>query len=140
MTMSVPEYSSVILLTTTGEIALQLRDDNPSIADPNCLSLFAGRLEGSETPEQGARRELQEETTLTPATLTFFMTYQTDIARFGRVARSHVFIVRDIDVSQIDVREGQGYRLIKTRKDLETHNFALISKEILAAYFDSLEK
>jgi 8-oxo-dGTP pyrophosphatase MutT (NUDIX family) len=115
----VPEYSSVILLTPKHEVVLQLRDDNPKIVDPNCLSLFAGRLMDGESPEDGARREIKEETELSLGALEFFVTYQTSLKRHGRISESHVFIARDIDVDDITVHQGQGgYRLIQDSEDL----------------------
>jgi 8-oxo-dGTP pyrophosphatase MutT (NUDIX family) len=132
---STPEYASVILLTDSNEIILQLRDNIPTIVDPNVLSLFAGRLLDGESAEEGARRELQEETTLELGTLSYFMTYETTLERHGRVSKSHVFVATNIDVNHMDVREGQGFRLIHSYDDLQKHHFALVSKDILEEYF-----
>lgn len=112
----IPEYAGVILLTAENHIILQLRDNKPNIADPNKLSIFAGRLEPNETPEAGALREIYEETDLQPESLEFFTTYQTDIERYGRIAKSHIFIARNIDPQKIKIKEGQGYRIIKEKK------------------------
>lgn len=131
----IPEYSSVILINTKGEILLQLRDNNPAIVDPNKLSLFAGGLLPGESKEQAAKRELFEETTIQSDDLKYLFTYQTDMERFGRIAKSHVFLLRGVDESMVDVQEGQGCRKIKDAADLETHDFALISEEILRTYF-----
>lgn len=60
-------YSSAIIRTPieTEEILLQLRDDKVGIRFPGVYSLFGGALENSETPEEGLRRELEEELGIT---------------------------------------------------------------------------
>lgn len=40
---------------------LQLRDNSPSISYPNTWTLFGGRIEKNETPEEAIKRELKEE-------------------------------------------------------------------------------
>ena len=136
MTEPMPEYASVILLTPDNDIVLQLRDDKPDIVDPNCLSLFAGRLRPGEKPEEGARRSIREETELELGKLEFFLTYRTTMARHGRISESHAFIARDVDVSKIRVHQGQGFALISGPDDFDTFEFALISQDILQVYFD----
>lgn len=134
---SIPEYSSVILVNTEGDLLLQIRDDNPAIADPNKISLFAGRILPGETKEHAARRELFEETTLQGYVLRYLFTYEADIKKFGQISKSHVFLGKEVHEVDVNVREGQGYIKIKDETDLEKHDFALITKEILSVYFRS---
>jgi 8-oxo-dGTP diphosphatase len=47
-----------------GQVALQLRDDIPTIRWPNHWSLWGGQVEPGETPLAAAARELGEELTL----------------------------------------------------------------------------
>lgn len=54
-------FASVLLVDPRGWVLLQERDENPVI-DPDCWGFPGGHLEGDETPEQGARREFEEET------------------------------------------------------------------------------
>jgi len=49
-------------VNATGQILMQLRDDIPTIADPGCWVVPGGVVDPGETPEDGARRELLEET------------------------------------------------------------------------------
>lgn len=137
---SIPEYSSVILINTEGELLLQLRDNNPSIVDPNKISLFAGKLLTGETKEQAASRELFEETTLQGQDLHYLFTYEADANKFGHPAKSHVFLGQGIREADVDVQEGQGFIKIKDVTDLDKHDFALISKEILVEYFATYSK
>jgi len=52
----------VILLNDAGQVLMQLRDDIPTIADPGCWVIPGGEIDPGEAPEEGARRELLEET------------------------------------------------------------------------------
>jgi 8-oxo-dGTP pyrophosphatase MutT (NUDIX family) len=136
---SIPEYSSVILISTKGEIILQLRDNNPKIVDPNKLSLFAGKLLSNETKEQAALRELFEETTIrlnNSNDLKYLFTYHAKKPKFDRERLSHVFILKHVDEKRIDVQEGQGYRKVKNKIDLKNYDVAQISEEILLSYFE----
>lgn len=123
-------YVSCILVSKTGELVLQLRDDNPAIKDPNSLSLFAGAVEEGESLEDAITREIWEETTLRPDDFTYLFAWDNGD---GRV--SHVFCLDNVNTADIDVREGQGFRLIKSQADLEKYKFAPISKAILTEFF-----
>src|SRR5687768_10079203 len=52
----------VLLVDDAGRVLMQLRDDIPTIADPGCWVNPGGVIDPGETPEDGARRELLEET------------------------------------------------------------------------------
>ena len=53
--------AGVILEDEQGNIALQLRDDNPTIINPNKWSVFGGHIEPGEDPANAAVREIAEE-------------------------------------------------------------------------------
>jgi 8-oxo-dGTP pyrophosphatase MutT (NUDIX family) len=130
------EYSAVILVGQNGQLLLQLRDNDPAVIDPNKLSLFAGKLRAGETALDGARRELREETTLTPDQLNFLFTFQAVTSRHGHSGKCHVFVSENIDPSKLKILEGQGYRTINNASDLEKFDFSQISKDILIQYFE----
>jgi len=66
----VSQAAGVILVLPDGRWVMQRRtDDAPT--SPGQLSFFGGSLEPGETFEQGARRELQEETSLNVQDLVF---------------------------------------------------------------------
>lgn len=50
-----------LLVDAHGRFLLQLRDDNPGIANPGLWGSFGGRVEPHETPDDGFLRELHEE-------------------------------------------------------------------------------
>ncbi len=60
---------ALALLERDGLWLLQLRDDIEGIVAPGCWGLFGGHLEPGESPEEGLRRELQEEIAYTAANL-----------------------------------------------------------------------
>lgn len=54
--------AGVILVDRQGRVLMQLRDDDPKIMFPGHWGLTGGAAHPDETPEQAARREVQEET------------------------------------------------------------------------------
>lgn len=136
---NIPEYAGVIIVNTQGELVLQLRDNKPNIADPNKLSIFAGRLLPNESKEEGALRELFEETTIRldkAESLKFLFSFHAQQPRYDIERICHVFLLQNVSEETIDVREGQGYKKIKDKLDMETYDIAQISKDILFKYFD----
>lgn len=125
------EYASAILLTPDGQLILQLRDNKPGIVDPGKLSLFAGAIKGSETPEEALVRELNEEIELAARKFTKFIDYKFE----NRI--SHVFILKNINPKTLILHEGQGYRLLKCEADFKSkyNQVAPISAAILDEYF-----
>ncbi len=92
--------------------------------------MFAGALKVGETPRDAVVREIEEETTLSLSKFEYLFTWSD-----GHDSESHVFYHGDIDLTQVSVQEGQGYRLIGGPSDLTKHKFAPISKSILEQYF-----
>lgn len=54
--------AGVILVDRQGRVLMQLRDDDPKIMFPGHWGLTGGAAHPDETPEQAARREVEEET------------------------------------------------------------------------------
>lgn len=126
-----PDCSAVILVIPDGRVAVQLRDDKPGIAEPGKLALFGGALLDGEYLWEGARRELEEETTLTGYPLEYFASVASSV-RPGKTV--HVFIARDVRPQDMDVREGQGYRLLGA-DDLNDPLIAPTTRDVLRRYF-----
>lgn len=129
------EYAAVILVTTSGAVAVQLRDDKPGIREPGQLMIFGGEIKDGELPLRAAFRELEEETTLRPDSLDFFMYFSKDPRRHTWGGLIHVFIARDIDEVAIDVREGQGYVLLDGEQDLDRPDCSVITADILRLFY-----
>jgi 8-oxo-dGTP pyrophosphatase MutT (NUDIX family) len=67
--------AGVILVDPRGRVLMQLRDDDPSIMFPNHWGLTGGAAHPGETPEQAARREVEEETGLRLGAMEPFRAY-----------------------------------------------------------------
>ena len=135
-----PEFAAIILFDKDGRLILQLRDDIPGIVDPGKLSLFAGRLLSTETPLQGAIRELYEEThlKLDEHDLRYVFPFEKDQARHGGRGTSHVFLAPPVDLAKVEVQEGQGYRLVDDFDTTDEQDYARISYDILKRYFETI--
>lgn len=66
------EASIVILTNHNNEVLLHLRDDIPIIIYPDYWTVPGGMKEDYETPEEAAKREVEEETGFTTDSLTLF--------------------------------------------------------------------
>ena len=88
---------------------LQERDEHAPI-DPDRWGLSGGHLEPGESPEEGAYREVEEETgvRLAPGTLSLFGTFDVFHPTYRSVDAVHVFVGRvDLTDADIDCREGR---------------------------------
>jgi 8-oxo-dGTP pyrophosphatase MutT (NUDIX family) len=102
-------FACALLVDAAGAVLLQERDEHAPI-DPDRWGLSGGHLEPGETPEDGARREVEEETgvRLEPGTLHLFDTFDVFHPNYGSVDRVHVFAGRvDLTDADIDCREGR---------------------------------
>ncbi len=105
----------ILLENTHGQIAFQLRDDNPDILYPNYWGLFGGWMEVGESPQQAAVREVREELgyLVNPSSLVYLTVYID-----GEVT-SHLFhySVAD-DLQDVTLMEGRAIRFM-TLADIE---------------------
>ena len=100
----------MILVDAEGRVLLQERDEHAPI-DPDRWGLSGGHLEPGESPEEGAYREVEEETgvRLAPGTLSLFRhASQVFHPHYGSVDEVHVFVGRvDLTDADIDCHEGR---------------------------------
>jgi 8-oxo-dGTP pyrophosphatase MutT (NUDIX family) len=102
-------FGCVLLVDPRGWVLLQERDEHAAI-DPDRWGLSGGHLEPGEDPEEGAYREVEEETgvRLEPGTLHLFRTVRVFHPTYGSVDEAHVFAGRvDLTDADIDCREGR---------------------------------
>jgi 8-oxo-dGTP pyrophosphatase MutT (NUDIX family) len=98
---------ALAMLHRQGRWLMQLRDDIPGIVAPGCWGLFGGHLDPGETAEQALRRELEEEISWRPQSMSFWMDHRNQ----RRLA--HVFRVElTVPIAELRLREGQDMALI----------------------------
>lgn len=100
--------AGAILVSTSGSLLLQRRDDNPEILSPNMISIFGGSAEeGEDDLLQCAMREVEEETGIALSKesylplVSFKNTYPD-----GRVINASFYLLRDIDKDDLVITEG----------------------------------
>jgi 8-oxo-dGTP pyrophosphatase MutT (NUDIX family) len=103
-------FAGVILVDRRGWILMQERDEHPRI-DPETWGLSGGHLEPGESPEEGALRELEEETgvALSPTDLREVGTFANDHREaYGTWDRMWVYAAEvDLGDADIECREGR---------------------------------
>lgn len=129
--MRVP-WVAITLENMKGEVLLLLRDDKPTIAFPSHWTLIGGKVEGGETPEMAAHRELKEETGM-----------KTDLSFWKRYDRQHPRVIVDqyiytgkVDASRalLALGEGQDIQFFKPH-DIEHLKIGFEFDALLEEYF-----
>lgn len=115
-------YAGVFLVTESGDILGQLRDDKPGIDMPGRVGTFGGAMEPEdETPLHGALRELAEETNLEidPFEVVHLTTSIGWRVRTEEWEGRHIFYmtIPDDAVSALEIYEGQGWTVITGSDD-----------------------
>jgi len=101
--------AAAVVVDTSGDLLLQLRDDRPDIIYPGGIGLFGGHREGDESALECVVRELAEELThdIAPARFVPLAWREgEDTERKGGTFRGDFFLVRDIPRDKIVVTEG----------------------------------
>lgn len=100
-------HVAIAILYQDGKFLCQLRDDVPNIRYPGNWALFGGHMEPGETPEVAVLRELNEEISYIPASVSLFC-----CATEGDVVR-HVFHAQlSVDVKDLVLLEGWDMKLL----------------------------
>lgn len=107
-------YAGVILVTESGRVVGQLRDDKPGIDNPGNIGPFGGSVEGDESFLEAAYRELVEEETnlaLAPEDFTLFWESVEWRPFTGEWEGYHIYMVTISDraLETLEVYEGQGW-------------------------------
>jgi 8-oxo-dGTP diphosphatase len=125
----------IILVNAAGQVLMQLRDDIPTIVDPGCWVVPGGVIDPGETPEDGARRELLEETGYRAGRL--LHAYERVLDRTEAFAeRQHYYVGRYDGVQTVVCYEGQELRF-QDRAVLPTLK---TSPDLAGIILDSLER
>ncbi len=113
---------------------LVLRDDKPTIPNPNCWSLFGGAIEDGETPRQTLDRELKEE-----LNIKIYDIKELDVLKVPLVVAGESYTVKgylskaftDANIEDVFIGEGQRAKYfsieeIKKLKNLSSGALSLI--------------
>jgi len=100
--------AGAILVSKTGSLLLQRRDNNPSIFSPNMISIFGGSAEaGEDNLLEVAMREIEEETGLSLGkkaylSLVDFNNKYPD----GRDITGSFYVLKNIEKTELKITEG----------------------------------
>lgn len=100
--------AGAILVSTSGSLLLQRRDNNPAIFSPNMISIFGGSAEdGEDNLLYVAMREIEEETGLSLPQNTYlplveFKNKYPD----GRVINASFYVLKNIEKDKLKITEG----------------------------------
>jgi 8-oxo-dGTP diphosphatase len=119
-----------VILYRDGKVLLQHRDDKPEIFSPGAWSIFGGKLEDAEEPEDGARREIEEELGLVLKGPLALIHHDTD------EVRERFFYAAPLPVppEALTLMEGQGMALL-AREELEGRALVVNQRAVLEAFF-----
>lgn len=111
------EVAAAIVVGTCGRLLFQQRDDIPGLLYAGLVGLFGGHKEGSETPIETVRRELEEETGLAFAAERFQPLVDFSVAYpAGGGVKGLYYVLRDVPIADVEVTEGSG--LVVAREDV----------------------
>ena len=102
MTASDKVEVAIAIIHQNDQFLMQLRDDCPNILFPGHWGFFGGHLEPGEDPDTGLRRELYEEISYTPTTITLFERDEDE-----RVIRYFYQTELTITITDLELNEGQ---------------------------------
>lgn len=130
------QYAGILVVTTDGRLALQQRDNIPSIKNPGKISTFGGAVETGESLRLAAVRELEEEasTKLDPNSLEEFGTYQQTQELDGHDTTVHIFLARNVNPQNLIIKEGKSVHFITPGEDLISLNCTRICRLVLQDY------
>lgn len=108
---AVPAAAMLIVVTEDGRLLLHLRDDRPEVVHPGCWAGFGGALEPGETPLEGVRREMLEETGIA-VTDPVHLGDVRDLEGTGRLV-ALFYVVGGVDPAEVELTEGVEVRLFE---------------------------
>ncbi|GAB3859764.1 NUDIX domain-containing protein [Dactylosporangium cerinum] len=101
----------VFLVDPQGRVLMQHRDSHAKVS-PNQWAMPGGKIEEGETPEEAARREVQEETGLTVTTLEHYVTStRPSVTTADGLVEMHVYCA-PTDATQDEIVLGEGQAMV----------------------------
>lgn len=115
-------YAGILLVTNTGRLVGQRRDDKPDIDNPGKIATFGGTVEVGESYRYAAWRELVTEETNLKASesgleLFFEDTSWRPLTSEWEARHFYKLLITEEQLSTMEVYEGQGWAEIKGPDD-----------------------
>lgn len=129
---------NTIIVDKDGNVVLQRRDDKPGIGNPGMATCFGGHPEPEDhSLRDTAIREMREETNISfdEDELTYFKTYRKRPETHGEDVYVTYYMLRDVDISNLEVFEGQGYEIATPETDLVAMNVSPLAQQVLGDVF-----
>ncbi|MBP7760220.1 NUDIX domain-containing protein [Candidatus Saccharibacteria bacterium] len=139
--LSIRCSGEVLVVDSEGNFVMQHRDDKPGITNPGRVTSFGGSAEIDENTRDAAYRELCEETNLSLSKddLRYLVTLFQDKVADGTSRWATYFVVKVQDTSNLEVYEGQGYKIIlpHDRDNYPLSDLARKATDYLLAHADT---
>lgn len=134
--LSVKQVANVLVIDTKGNFILQKRDDSPAINNPGMNTGFGGSVNEGESLREAAARELREETNLAfdMSDLVYHMTIFQPLINDGTSRWVTYFILKDADISNLQVFEGEGFTIVKPTDPLDDLHLSPMIRRAIEAY------
>jgi 8-oxo-dGTP pyrophosphatase MutT (NUDIX family) len=134
-------YAGVLLVTSSGKLIGQQRDDRPDIDNPGKVATFGGTVEAGEDYSFAAWRELvQEETNLTNPESEFELFFEDEswrpLTSEWEARHFYKVIISDETLENLEVYEGKGWAEILGPDD---PNLVDAWRKVIEAYLHSIE-
>jgi len=122
-----------VILHREGRVLLQHRDDDPAIRWPGAWALFGGHMEPNESPEETARREIEEELGLSLEGTLELVYHGTSESVERWIYAAPLLVLPD----SLTLAEGQGMALISS-DDVDGYPVVPLHRQILDRWWADL--
>jgi 8-oxo-dGTP pyrophosphatase MutT (NUDIX family) len=117
-------FAGVFLITDTGRVIGQRRDDDPLIDNPGKIGSFGGTIKKGEEPQQAAWRELVLEETNLQVLQSELEPFHQDVSwreltKEWQVRYFFVAMILESDLVELEVYEGEDWAYIEGPDDPE---------------------
>lgn len=131
------QWAGGLLIAKDGRLILQQREEKPGITLPGYVAMFGGTVEPEETPEKAAERELLEELNfkVDGEKLEKLGVYQKTQELDGEDYEIHVYLIRDVDPDQLELREGKAIKFVRADDDLVAIKLSRITRLAIGDYY-----
>jgi ADP-ribose pyrophosphatase YjhB (NUDIX family) len=115
-------YAGVLIVTKSGKMIGQKRDDKPGIDQPGKIGFFGGTVEPGEKPRYAAWREVvKEETNLSYSEDSFTLLFEDkgwrELTEEWEARHFYYITITDDQLRDLEVYEGQGWAEIFSPDD-----------------------